>query len=146
MNLWNKISKWEQYRHQKHPLLSQIATKIISALLVAVILWGFARAKALVTGDRINQTEGRLTITNRGLLPLNVKYSVVTEDASLILPKGQTHVTVYPGIAENIKILEVNSLPGASSAIVEVQGSGSAQVKDVSGNTVILYPAETKKQ
>lgn len=144
MNFSDKLSKWECEHYQKHPLLSQVVTRTISALLVAGILWTLAKANPVITGERISNEEGRLTITNKGLLPLNTRYSVASDDTSIILPKEQAHVNIYPGPAKNIKILEINNLPGAASAVLEVKGPGSAQVTDVSGNTVILYPPEAK--
>lgn len=144
MNIWDKVSEWERHRHQKHPLISQVVTRTVSGILVVFLLWIFAKARPVFTEERTTQTDGRITVTNKGLLPLNAKYSILSEDTSVVLPQGQVHVTVYPGKEEKVKILEVNNLPAATSAIIGIKGTGSAQVKDVSGNTVLFYPSQAK--
>ena len=105
------FSRWQNNMATRHPLVCQICTRMVAGLsvtvIIAVIGWIIALPNPQVDGERLSKDESKIVVTNKGFLPANIEYSIVSDDSEVIQPRNQPHVSVEPTKEQNIKILRI---------------------------------------
>ena len=133
----NNFSEWQQSLSKRHPLVCQVCTRVISGLVVATIIawWGINNippkpVETIVPAK--TQDSSEINISNEGILPANVNYSVVSPDTATInteVQEGGQYVFIEDTKDKNIKLLRVNNLPLNKTIKINVIGSDSVELK-----------------
>ncbi len=125
------FSNWQSKVSNRHPLVCQVCTRIISGLIVATLVawWGINNIPAktvenVIPNKAMNSSE--ISIKNEGLMPANIAYSIVSPDTTSIkadVQEGTPYVSVENTKNDNVKLLHINNLPSNRSVKVGIVGS-----------------------
>jgi len=120
---FDKISKWQCNVNAKHPLLCQIGTKVIAAIIVGILGWLWIKAKPIFKVQYPSNSEAKLILSNEGLLPATDVYKVASGPVVVLQPPkiiaGQEYATIE-NVTNNTFKVNVKDLPQNQKVIVAV--------------------------
>jgi len=110
----DKLSKWQRKVNSDHPLLCQIGTKVVAAVIIGILGWIWIKAKPIFEVQYPSESEAKLIFSNEGLLSAYDIYNVAT-GPTVVLQKpkiisGEEYSKIEE-ISPNSFIVNIRDLP-----------------------------------
>lgn len=119
----DKLSEWQCKVNSKHPLLCQIGTKVVAAVIIGILGWTWIKAKPNSEVQYPSKSEAKLIFSNEGLLSAYDVYNVASGPTVVFQKPKILSGEEYSKIEEvspNSFIVNVKDLPQNQKVEVEV--------------------------
>lgn len=143
---FEKISKWQCDISLRHPLLCQIGTKVVAAIIIGFFGWLWIKAKPISEVKYSSKSEAKLILSNEGLLPAYDVYNVASGPTVVLqTPKiisGEEYSKIEE-VSPNRFIVNIKDLPQNQKVIVTVATADT--VEPIGNLTVTKGRGATRK-
>jgi len=110
----NKFSEWQCKANSKHPLLCQIGTRVVAAIIMGFLGWMWIKAKPIFEVQYPSESEAKLIFSNEGFLSASDVYNVASGPVVVLQkPKilsGEEYSKIEK-ISPNIFTVNIRDLP-----------------------------------